>query len=363
MDLYSLLGLTRDASPDAVERAYRRLSRRYHPGVNPGDRVAEELYDQIQQAYQVLADPVGRGEYDRGANRAPGVSVEATVSFDGFDFSAPAHGPTAATFSELFADVFQAAAREATTPSRGSDVEARVRVAFEHAVRGGPVPLSITRQERCAACAGDGRIARPPVVCPGCRGAGERRWARGHMVFTKPCESCGGAGRIVTATCRACSGVGSAAQSAVVTLTIPPGLESGARVAVPGRGHVGARGGPAGDLYVTIEVAEHPFFRRMGQDVHLTLPLAVHEAALGTKVEVPTLDGTAKLRIPPGTSSGQRIRVPGGGVPASRDGAVGDLVAEIQIVLPPVADARSRELMKEFGRLNDANVRAHFWGG
>jgi molecular chaperone DnaJ len=357
MDLYSLLGLSRAASTDEIERAYRRLARRYHPGVNPGDRVAEEMYRQIQHAYSVLADLERRREYDRGAGRGP-VQVEAAVSFAGFDFSTPAEGPLAATFSELFADVFQDAAREATTPSRGTDIESTLSLPFVDAVRGGHFPLSVIRQERCPACGGDGRVPRPVVACPSCGGQGSRRWARGHMVFTSQCESCDGTGRQSRQGCRACAGAGVQSRSEVVTLVVPPGIESGARIAVPGRGHVGARGGSSGDLYVTIEVGAHPFFRRIGRDLYLTLPVAVHEAALGARVEVPTLDGPVRLRIPPGTSSGRRLRVPGHGVP-SANGAQepGDLIVETQIVLPALRDERSRELMREFGRLNDVDVR------
>ena len=358
MDLYDLLGVTRAATAGEIERAYRRLARRYHPGINPGDRVAEEMFRQIQRAYAVLVDLEQRREYDRGVGTAPAVDVAATVSFEGFDFSAPAEGPLAATFSELFADVFQDAAREAIAPSQGAPLEATLRLSFGDAVRGGRFPLSIVRQERCAACGGDGRIPRPAVACPACHGTGSLRWARGHMVFTKPCATCAGSGRMTSQACRACAGAGVAPRSEVVTVSVPPGIDDGARVAVPGRGHAGARGGPAGDLYVSIEVAPHAFLRRKGRDLHVTLPVAVHEAALGAKVDVPVLDGTVRLKVPANTASGQRLRVRGAGVPAAV-GEPGDLIAEVQIVLPPVKDERSRELLREFSRLNDVDVRRH----
>jgi molecular chaperone DnaJ len=360
MDLYDLLGVGRAATAGEIERAYRRLARRYHPGINPGDRVAEEMFRQIQRAYAILVDMEQRRDYDRGAGPAPVEALTASVSFEGFDFSAPAEGPLAATFSELFADVFQDAAREAIAPSRGAMLEATLRLPFADAVRGGRFPLSIVRQERCGACAGDGRIPRPAVACPACGGTGSLRWARGHMVFTKPCATCDGSGRMTSQMCRTCAGAGLAPRSEVVTVSVPPGIDEGARVAVPGRGHAGARGGPAGDLYVTIEVAPHPVLRREGRDLHLTLPVAVHEAALGAKVDVPALDGTVRLKVPPNTRSGQRLRVRGAGVPATV-GAPGDLIAEVQIVLPPVKDERSRELLREFSRLNDVDVRRHLF--
>jgi molecular chaperone DnaJ len=358
MDLYSLLGVARTASEAEIERAYRRLARRYHPGVNPGDRTSEEMYRQIQQAYTVLADAARRQEYDLGPRFEP--AVEATVTLEGFNFAAAAEGPRAATFAELFADVFQQAAEEATAPSRGADIELGVTVAFRDAVRGADVAVSVTRQERCPGCAGRGRVQRPAAVCPRCGGAGSLRWARGHLVFTKACDGCRGEGRTDSEPCRTCAGVGTAPRTEVATLAIPAGIESGARVAAPGRGHAGARGGPTGDLYVTIDVAPHPHFRRQGRDLHLTLPVAVHEAALGAPVDVPTLDGSARLRLPPATASGQRFRLRGFGVGPGAGGAAdeaGDLVVDVQIVLPSNLDAASRALLEQFGRLNPGNVR------
>ena len=230
--------------------------------MNPGDRLAEEMYRQIQEAYRVLSDAQRRGDYDRGgAEPAPVTTVtRATVAFEGFDFSAAAEGPFAATFSELFADVFHDAAREATTPTRGGDIDVTMYLSFESAMRGGRHPISVVRHERCPVCAGDGRIARAPASCPGCDGQGMRRWARGHLVFTKPCDICEGDGRITAHPCRACTGTGLQARSEVVTVAVPPGLEHGGRLAVPGRGHAGGRRGPAGDLYVTVEVADHAVF-------------------------------------------------------------------------------------------------------
>jgi molecular chaperone DnaJ len=363
MTLYSLLGVSPDASAEEIERAYRHLARRFHPGINPGDRAAAARYEQIQRAYAVLGDEVRRREHDRGGPGPAVTDVETTVSFEGFDFTSPAEGPLAATFSELFADVFQEAAREAATPTRGADIETAVTLPFEGGVRGGTFPLSISRYDRCPSCGGGGRVPRPAATCTGCGGQGETRWARGHMVFMKPCEVCGGEGRLVAQSCRSCTGAGLQARSEVVTLVVPPGLESGARLAVPGRGHAGARGGPAGDLYVRVEVSPHQFFRRAGRDVHLTLPVAVHEAALGARVTVPTLDGPVQLRIPPGTPSGRWLRLKGRGVPHAGGAADGDgdLIAIVEIVLPRVRDERSRALLREFGALNHDDVRAHLF--
>ncbi len=365
MDLYQVLGVPRNAAPADVERAYLRLARRYHPGINPGDGVSAELYRRVHEAYAVLGDAERRRDYDRGGAPMPVATIEATMSFEGFDFSSLAEGASAATFSELFADVFQDAARRVTAPEQGASLDITLQLSFEDAVRGGQFPLSVTRSERCGACGGTGQVPRPPLACPQCAGAGSRRWARGHMVFNKDCETCGGVGQILSQSCRVCGSSGVHARSEVVTLNLPPGLDAGARISVPGRGHAGARGGPAGDLYVTIDVAPHAFLRREGRDLMLVLPVAIHEAALGARINVPTLDGPVALKIPAGSASGQRLRLRGRGVPGDVSGRVpsGDLVAELQIVLPPVRDERSKELLREFGRLNDIDVRRHLFGG
>jgi molecular chaperone DnaJ len=362
MDLYSVLDLLPAATPADIERAYLRLARRYHPGINPGDRLAAERFLQVQGAYDVLGDPVRRQQYDQGLHPGTGVTVEATIAFEGFDFSATAQGADAATFSEMFADVFHDAARRAIAPDRGASLELTMQVSFEEAMRGAEVPVSVVRQERCPGCSGAGLVDVSPMACPACGGQGAARWARGHMVFTKACDRCGGSGQMTSVSCRVCGSSGVQARSEVVTVHLPPGLETDARLVVPGRGHAGSRGGPAGDLYVTIEVQPHPVLRREGRDLHVTVPVAIHEAALGARIEVPSLDGPVGVRVPPGTAAGTRLRVKGKGVPAA-DGAKagGDLWVEVQLVLPPVQDERSKALLREFGRLNPANVRAHLF--
>jgi molecular chaperone DnaJ len=361
MDLYRILGVNQSASADEIERAFTRLARRYHPGINPGDRASAQAYEEIQRAYAVLGDPARRGDYDRhGATPGPAM-VEASVEFQGFDFSAPVEGPGAATFAELFADVFQDAARRATAPVSAGELHVSLQLSFVEALGGGAFPLSLLRRDRCPGCAGVGYTPRPAVACPQCAGDGTRRWARGHMLFAKVCEACEGSGQLTRQVCRLCAGAGVAPRSEVVTVVVPPGIEDAARVVVPGRGHVDGIGAPAGDLYVTIDVAPHPFFKREGRDLCLTLPVGVHEAALGARVDVPTPDGPIKLRIPPGTSSGQRLRLRAHGVPSAHGGDPGDLLIDIQIVLPPVKDERSKELLREFGRLNDVDVRQHLF--
>ena len=357
MDLYAVLDLTSAASPADIERAYLKLARRYHPGINPGDRLGAVRFRQVQEAYEVLGDPGRRQQYDQGGRSTAAGS--AVIAFEGFDFSVAAQGNDAATFSELFADVFQDAARRALDQDQGTSIDLTMQVSFEEAMRGGTVPVSVVRQERCTGCGGAGVVAVAPVVCDSCDGHGTTRWARGHMMFTKPCEPCGGTGQLTRMTCRTCAGKGVQMRSEVVTVSVPAGVDSGTRLVVPGRGHAGGHGGVAGDLYVTIEVTPHPLFRREGRDLHVTVPVAIHEAALGARIDVPTLTGPVKARIPPGTPGGTRLRVRGHGVPSGNE--AGDLIVEIQLVLPPVQDERSKALLREFGRLNQIDVRAHLF--
>lgn len=366
MDLYGALDLGPAATAADIERAYLRLARRYHPRINPGDQRAEERFHQVQQAYEILGNPARREEYDRSRTVRAAGPGGASIAFEGFDFSAMAQGHDAATFSEMFSDVFQDAARRAVSPERGAALELTMPLSFEDAMRGGPYPVSVVRQSRCGGCAGAGRVAVPPAVCPACRGAGATRWARGHMVFTKPCEACDATGRVTAQGCRHCGGTGLDTRAEVVTIVIPPGIDDGARLTVPGWGHAGARGGPMGDLYVSVRVTPHPVFSRDGRDLRMQLPVAVHEAALGARVDVPTLSGPVTVRIPPGTGSGTRLRVRGHGIPSPHSAdpdLAGDLIVDVQIVLPPVRDERSKALLREFGALNPVDVRAHLFSG
>ena len=357
MDLYAVLDLTSAASPADIERAYLRLARRYHPGINPGDRLGAVRFRQVQEAYEILGDPGRRQQYDQNGQKDAAAS--AVIAFEGFDFSVAAQGNDAATFSELFSDVFQDAARRALDQHRGTSIELTMQVSFEEAMRGGTIPVSVVRQERCPGCGGAGEVALAPVVCGNCDGQGATKWARGHMMFTKPCEPCGGTGQLTRMACRTCAGGGVQMRSEVVTVSVPAGVDSQTRLVVPGRGHAGMHGGPAGDLYVTIDVMPHPVFRREGRDLHVTVPVAIHEAALGARIDVPTLSGPVKARVPPGTAGGTRLRVRGHGVPSANEN--GDLIVEIQLVLPPVQDERSKALLREFGRLNPVDVRAHLF--
>lgn len=355
MDLYATLGLDRGASVADIKRAYRRLARKYHPGINPGDRAAETMFARVSEAYDTLIDPERRRVYD-SAGRVAGPPAAGAFEFAGFDFSMSARGPQAATFTELFAEVLHPMAPDAVEPARGADVHAALSITLEESIRGVERQVVVARQVACPGCAGAGEVRTPEAACAHCRGAGHVRWARGHMVFSKACAACGGTGRQRSQRCAACAGHGRAVRTDAVVVRIPPGVPDGARLRVPERGHAGRYSGPAGDLYVDVRVQPHPSVRREGDALHLVVPVAVHEAVLGARITVPSLDGPLKVTVRPGTQAGDRVRVAGRGVPRP-DGSRGDLVVEVRLVLPPAVDERSRELMREFGRLYDGDVR------
>ncbi len=352
-----VLGVERSATIEDIKRAYRRLARRFHPDINPGDRLAAAQFRRIAEAYETLSDPARRKRYD-----ATGVAVDlsdgTTFGFEGFDFSVSASGASASTFGDLFADVIrQRRAERSGEPVRGADLHQTLTVSFEDAARGGQWSLNVMRQERCRACHGVGAVAAAETLCPQCRGAGTVKSARGHMVFSKTCVHCGGRGFERQRPCVHCGGRQVETRVETITINVPPGLADGARVRVPGKGHVGRWGGDPGDLYATVHVAPHPLFERDGDDVRVVVPVALHEAALGAKVDVPAPDGQARLRVPPGTQSGQRFRIRERGLPSARDRRRGDLVVEVRIVLPRLLDERSKELIREFGRINAEDVR------
>jgi molecular chaperone DnaJ len=357
MDLYELLGLARGATLIEIKRSYRRLARKYHPDINPGDNAAEALFKEITSAYETLTDPERRQRYD-AAGATDGGSATVTFEFEGFDFSG-AHGDASPTFGDLFAEVFaqRQDARSSGAPAPGVDLHASVSLSFDEAMQGAQRRLTLTRRETCRSCHGAGVLRVAEGRCPRCQGSGMIRSRRGNMVFSKACDRCGGSGRIAETACSACDGAGQETRTETITVRVPPGVADGSRIRVPDKGHAGQRGGRAGDLYIAVQVAAHERFRRDGDDFHVVVPVAVHEAALGARIEVPAPDGHAWLRVPPGTQSGQRFHVRGRGAPSPRNGERGDLVVEVKLVLPRMLDERSKELLREFGRINGDDVR------
>ena len=373
-DYYKTLHVKRDASPEDIRKAYRRLARKYHPDLNPGDKAAEERFKQVQEAYDVLSDPKKREMYDQvgfysdtgfypGAGGGPRPGAEAGgFSFSGFDFSdlfgsgpegARAGGRGARTaepgggFSEAFSHLFRRGAEHGEAGfGAGTDLEYTVNIGFWEAIHGTQARLDIVRYEACQQCGGVGSAGGGQSQCPECQGSGQVSQMVSAMRFRLTCPRCQGKGR-APSTCPACHGDGRIPRSELVEVRIPSGAENGSRLRVPGKGNAGAMGAPPGDLYITTRVEEHPLFKRVGNDIQIQVPVTVAEAALGAKVEVPTIDGRALLKIPPGADSGKTFRLREKGVLNRHTNQRGDQYVEVKIVTPRVHDERSKEILRE----------------
>lgn len=365
-DYYELLGVPRKAALKEIRQAYRKLARKYHPDLNPGDKSAEEKFKQIQEAYDVLSDSKKRQVYDQygfyAENYAGGPPPDAEADagaahfdFGGFDFG----GGTGPSFRDLFSQFFRGGAAESAATQRqaGTDLEYQVRIGFWEAVRGAVKKITITRLDVCPDCHGTGAVGSGEQVCSTCGGSGQLTQTSGRMRFNITCQRCGGTGRLRT-ICRTCGGEGRVRRSETLDVRIPPGMQTGSRVRVPAHGNAGPLGGPPGDLYILLEVEPHPFFERRGDDLYTTVPITVSEATLGAKIEVPTLDGRAVLRVPPGTSSGTKLRLREKGVPMARKpGHRGDQYVELQVVVPKPVDERVRNLLRELDKIAPENPR------
>ena len=359
MDFYIVLGVDRGAPAGEIKRAYKRLARRLHPDINPGDREAAARFQQVLDAYETLMDPDRRRRYDAGQLSGADADDESeTFGFAGFDFSSRVYAERTTTFGDLFEEVLSRhAARPAEGAEHGADIHARTHLTFEEAWHGVQRTVTVTRQDTCRACAGGGFQRVAETRCVSCEGTGAVRSVRGHMVFSKTCPTCGGEGRLKQEECAHCHGQGVEPRSETLTVRIPPGVADGARVRIAAKGHAGVRGGAPGDLLVDVSVAEHPVYRREDDELHMVVPIAIHEAALGAKIDIETPDGGVRLRVPPGTQSGQRFRLRDRGFESRRNGQKGDLVVEVRMKLPKLIDERSKELLREFGRINGESVR------
>jgi molecular chaperone DnaJ len=372
-DYYGLLGVARKATAKDIRTSFRKLARKYHPDLNPGDKSAEEKFKQLQEAYDVLSDPKKRQIYDQygfysdnmppgGPGAGPGRDGEAPdVNFDfgGYDFGGGAGtAGGGASFRDLFSQFFSGSRGSAGAEPEhepGGDLEYQLEIDFWDAVRGAVKKLSITRLDTCETCHGTGAVGSPQT-CPTCHGSGTIQQQAGKMKFNVPCTRCGGTGKLRTA-CKSCGGEGRVRRTETIDVRIPAGVANGGRVRVPGKGNAGTMGAPAGDLYLRVVVKPHDFFERRGNDLYTKIPVTVSEATLGAKIEVPTMDGRSLVRIPPGTNSGKTLRLKEKGVPSARNSARGDQYVEIQVVVPPPTDERVRHLMKELETLAPGDPR------
>ncbi|MCO6511783.1 MAG: molecular chaperone DnaJ [Aridibacter famidurans] len=377
-DYYKILGVNKDAKGPDIKKAYRRLARKYHPDVNPGDKSAEDKFKEIQEAYDVLSDEKKRKVFDRFGYYADNLDADspfgagAGAGAGGFDFSGfswdtgAGSGRTTeaggSSFRDIFSDLFGGSQQGRAEPPRplpkkGQDIEIPLALKFEEAVTGLTTNLTVDRSEQCSRCQGAGDMGGPVVTCTTCSGTGQVQKQGGRLQFTQPCPDCEGTGRR-RQPCSLCKGKGVTPKKEQVKVRIPPGVDTGSRVRIPKKGHGGRMGAPPGDLYIITNVGSHPHFKRRGNNIYVTVPISVPEAALGAKIEVPTVEGKTKLRIPPGTQSGQKIRLRGKGIPSVRNKEIrGDQFVEVRITLPNVISEETKELLRQFERVNAENVR------
>jgi molecular chaperone DnaJ len=389
-DYYATLGVKKSASAEEIRKAFRKLARKYHPDVNP-DKKAEEKFKELSEANDVLSDPKKRKIYDqlgfysdnidpataeayaRGGGHpgqgGPAAGQGVPFDFSGFDFSDFTGGGGRQTgggggFRDIFSSIFSGGrgpgAGMAREPEHGSDLEYLANISFWDAIRGTVIRLNIPRHDTCNNCSGKG-VVGSPQTCPQCGGSGQVTQTNGRMKFNLQCPRCGGSGK-AQSECQVCHGDGVVERTDPLEFRVKPGTRDGQRIRLAGKGNAGLHGGPHGDLYIIIRIGEHPVFRREADDIYATIPVSAMEAALGAKIEVPTIDGRTQLRVPPGTQSGQKLRLREKGVPsATKDGVRGDQIVEVKIVVPEARDLKVRELWQELQKLNPEDPRSELW--
>ena len=379
-DLYQLLGVSRGASEDEIKKAYRKLARKYHPDVNPGNKAAEEKFKQVSAAFEVLSSPEKRKLYDEFGEDAAkmGYDPKKAEAFRAYRDAAARGGapggfpggvPNVEGFDigDLFGDLFRNrrsaggmedlfGREEPEGPARGEDLHAQVRLSLREAVTGTERSLSVTRPGRCPKCKGSGHFGRPET-CPTCKGSGKIRQGRGPLSMSSTCPTCGGSGKVAP-PCDRCGGSGRVEETSRVTVKIPAGVQTGSQVRVAGQGAAGTQGGPPGDLFLEVQVEPHPLVRREGDDLYVPLPVTVPEAMLGAQVRAPTFTGEVTVTVPPHSQSGRKLRLKGQGVPALRGNGRGDLYVALRIQVPEKATAEVKAAAETLARGYQHDVRA-----
>ena len=385
-DYYETLGIARGASEDEIRKAYRKLARKYHPDLNPGDKSAEDRFKNVQEAYDILNEPKKRQMYDQvgfysesgypGAGPGAGGARHPNMDFNGFDFSEAFNRSQTETegrrgggsgagagFKDIFSQFFRGGGSDTGVerePEKGVDLEYGLNISFWQAIRGTQTKIEITRYDECPTCHGLGGSDAGSIPCPQCNGTGSVSQMAGNMKFNLTCPRCNGKGRLKNA-CPACHGDGRIAHTESVDVRIPPGAQNGSRLRVAGKGNAGTLGAPPGDLYITTHVEDHPLFRRDGDNIHLSIPVTVPEAGLGAKIEVPTIDGKTLLKIPPGTQNNQKFRLRERGVLNARKGTRGDQIVQVALQMPDVQNERAKEVLRELTELYPADPREKLW--
>lgn len=386
-DYYNILGVKKDAKADEIKKSYRRLARKHHPDVNPGDKASEDRFKEVQEAYDVLSDEKKRKVFDRfgyyadnldpdspfGAGAGAGSPGGGPAGFDfsGFSWdtgSPGSAGSSSSSFRDIFSDLFGGSGSGASgraaqpepprpLPKKGRDIEMPLALSFEEAFTGLTTNITVNRSEQCSRCQGAGDTGGPVVTCPTCKGTGQVMRTGGRLQFSQGCPDCEGTGRR-REPCSLCNGKGVTPKSEQVKVKIPAGVDTGSRVRIPKKGHGGRLGAEPGDLFILTNVGKHPFLTRKGDNVYVTVPITVSEAALGTKIEVPTVEGKAQLKIPAGTESGQKFRLRERGFPSLRNPSLrGDQFIEVKVALPRVISEETKDLLRQFEKLNPENPR------
>lgn len=365
-DYYEILGVPKGASAEDIKKAYRKLAVKYHPDKNPGDHTAEEKFKELGEAYDVLGDPQKRDAYDRYGHAAfgpggMGGGAAAGGFHDPFEifrevFGAGGDGP-----GGIFEQFFGGGSREAGGRQRGSDLRYDMQIKLEEAAEGVEKEIEISKLDRCRACHGSGAEAGSGfTTCPTCRGRGQVVVSRGFFQVSQTCPKCKGMGQVVDKPCRACGGDGRTEATSRIKLKIPPGIENGSRLRSQGNGEAGLRGGPQGDLYVVIHIKEHEIFQRDEEHLYCEVPIPFTTATLGGEARIPTLEGKASVKIPPGTQSGTVFKLRGKGMPVLGTSHRGDLLVTVMVEVPTKLNAEQRKKLEEFAALcGDDNTPIH----
>lgn len=354
-DYYEVLGVNRDASDDDIKKAYRRLAMKHHPDRNPDNPKAEELFKEAKEAYEALSDPQKRAAYDQYGHSA----FDAGGMGGGNPFGAGGAGGF--DFSDIFGDIFGGGGgRSRSNVHRGADLRYNMEISLEEAARGTETQIRVPTMAECGTCGGSG--AKPgtsPTTCSTCAGHGQVRMQQGFFSIQQTCPRCHGSGKQITSPCSDCHGAGRVKQHKTLSVKIPAGVDTDDRIRLSGEGEAGVNGGPAGDLYVVIHLKPHSVFQREHNDLHCEMPISFATAALGGEIEIPTLDGSARIKIPPETQSGKIFRLRGKGIKGVRSSAHGDLHCHVVVETPVKLTDRQKELLREFDSISELDAERH----